>query len=173
MARIRMSVAFGLAALLAACSSDSTSNPDGPGSSTDAGPPTNITADMKQANETGTGEPCTAAASGATGTLTGTISGDGNTITVSITYSGLSSAAQMAHIHFGAPGVAGPVVVGFTNVGTSPITATIKSTDSITFPSGVANFADFVAKMKAGMTYANIHTANCGSGEIRGNITTH
>jgi hypothetical protein len=114
---------------------------------------------------------CASAAAAATGTATITISEDETMITADVTYSGLSGAATAAHIHSGAPGVAGPAIFPFTNL-TSPISQTFTAADYPSPPpnEAPADFAAMVAAMKAGQTYINVHTDMCMTGEIRAQI---
>ena len=109
-----------------------------------------------------------ATTSTATGTATYTVSG--STVNYSVTYSGLSGPPGAAHIHAGAPGVAGGVVVGLKGL---PTTASGTITGSFTqadfdAKSPIGTFADLLAQMQAGNTYTNIHTQANGGGEIRG-----
>ena len=115
--------------------------------------------------------PCMNAGGSATGTATVTINPAGTTIAVTdFTYSGLSAAASAAHIHFGATGSNGPVVLPFGNVA-SPINQTFTAGDYIVPATGPQTFAAFVTEMKAGHSYLNIHTSTtCPDGEIRGQI---
>jgi hypothetical protein len=96
-----------------------------------------------------------------TATGLGTFSIEGNTIAYDIAYSGLTAAANNAHIHgftttTGSVGVA----IGFTGpfgqsgriTGTAPLTELQRS------------------NILAGRSYANIHTPNNPGGEIRGQI---
>ncbi len=104
----------------------------------------------------------------ATGEGTAVISPDGSTITYIVTYSGLSGAAAAAHIHTGAAGVAGGVILPLT-VSASPMVGTLTAANFT--PSGaITTFAQAVAALKAGNTYFNIHTAANPGGEIRGQI---
>lgn len=88
-----------------------------------------------------------------------------------------------AHIHCGAAGVNGPVVVflyGFNAAGTSQNgrlsagTATnaqvIARPSSPTCPGGVSSLADVIEKMRTGQAYVNVHTISLPPGEIRGQI---
>jgi len=104
----------------------------------------------------------------ATGEGTAVVSTDGSTITYFVTYSGLSGAAAAAHIHTGAVGVAGGVILPLA-VSASPMVGTLTAADFT--PSGaITTFAEAVAALQAGATYFNIHTAANPGGEIRGQI---
>jgi hypothetical protein len=104
----------------------------------------------------------------ATGQGTVAISADGSTITYLVTYSGLSGTANAAHIHTGAAGVSGGVILPLA-VGPSPMSGTLTAANFT--PSGsVTTFAEAVAAIRAGATYINIHTAANPGGEIRGQI---
>jgi len=109
-----------------------------------------------------------AVATAATGEGTAVISPDGSTITYVVTYSGLSGAAAAAHIHTGAAGVAGGVILPLA-VSASPMVGTLTAAD-FTASGSVTTFAQAVAAIKAGDTYFNIHTAANPGGEIRGQI---
>ncbi len=80
----------------------------------------------------------------------------------SITYSGLSSAATMAHFHGPAPaGKNGPVQIWISTEGKAP-------TSPMT---GEATLTPAQAKMlMAGDLYINIHTKDHPAGEIRGQV---
>jgi hypothetical protein len=129
-----------------------------------------------QAHETGPNEPCAGAGAGAAATATVTVSADNSTVTVTnITFTSLSGKPVMGHLHFGADGVAGPIVFGFQNLptadsGTGTIPDQTFTATGFTAPSGITDFADAVSKLKAGMFYMNLHTAACGSGEVRGQV---
>jgi Cu/Zn superoxide dismutase len=85
-------------------------------------------------------------------------------ITVNMTFSGLSSAANMAHIH-GPSGPTGNAGVLFDFTGVTP-TQTAGSIPPQTFLIS----SDQVTQLKAGQFYFNIHTGNHTGGEIRGQI---
>jgi alcohol dehydrogenase (cytochrome c) len=82
----------------------------------------------------------------------------GNRLTVSGSFSGLSSPATAAHLHRGAPGLPGPVVaplqVGNANAG--DISGTIDLTP------------DQVAALRAHSLYVQIHSEGNPAGELRG-----
>ena len=147
-----------------------------------------------------------AISTGASGSFRGEISGDGTTITYTLSYTGLEGDVRQAHIHLGQRSVNGGVVVFLcqttfnpdptghapdcpqsgtvsgtltrANVANSANAQGIESTTSA--GSTADEFAEFVRAIRAGVTYANVHSANVGgvatkfnSGEIRGQIKAH
>jgi hypothetical protein len=117
--------------------------------------------------------PCSSAAASATGSATVTIDEAGTMIAVTdFTYGGLSGSAMMAHIHSGGAGATGPAVFNFGSNLDKPINKTFTASDyPASPPSGApATFAAFIAAVKAGQAYINVHTAACGMGEIRAQI---
>lgn len=76
-------------------------------------------------------------------------------------YNGLSGAPSAAHIHNGATGVSGPVVVGLSAGGTGTYSGEL---DLSALPS------DFLQKLEDGQLYVNVHTAANPAGEIRGQL---
>ena len=104
----------------------------------------------------------------ATGEGTAVISPDGSTVTYIVTYTGLSGAVAAAHIHTGAAGVAGGVILPLV-VSASPMVGTLTAAN-FTASGAITTFAQAVAAIKAGNTYFNLHTAANGGGEIRGQI---
>jgi hypothetical protein len=123
------------------------------------------------------------------GKITATLRTDGilgQVIDYTLTYSGLADVTQ-AHIHNGAVGVNGPVNVFLCTTaqgGTPPVGAqippvcpatagtvsgTLSAADFISTEL-VTTFAELVAEIQAGGTYANVHTAANPTGEIRGQV---
>jgi hypothetical protein len=94
---------------------------------------------------------------GASGRFTATLTG--TTLKWTLTFSHLSGPATAAHIHMGARGVSGPVIIPLCGPCNSPVSGTATPT------------AAQIAAMKAGKTYANVHTAKNPGGEIRGQVT--
>ena len=79
----------------------------------------------------------------------------------------------MAHIHNGAPGTAGPIVVTLFNQQSNPVSpsgvfASGTFTDA-TLPSGVT-LASLKALLASGSAYVNVHTSANPAGEIRGQV---
>jgi hypothetical protein len=95
-----------------------------------------------------------------------------------------------AHIHCGAAGVNGPILVwlypappsppmvtlipgrhdGVLSTGTFDTSHVIARPDSAACPGGVASLEDVLAKVRAGQAYVNVHTTQFPPGEIRGQI---
>ena len=104
----------------------------------------------------------------ATGQGTAVISADGSTITYIVTYSGLSGTVNAAHIHTGAAGSNGGVILPLTP-GPSPMVGTLTAAN-FAASGPVTTFAEAVAAIRAGTTYFNLHTTANPGGEIRGQI---
>jgi len=104
----------------------------------------------------------------ATGKGIAVISADGATVTYLVTYGGLSGTLNASHIHTGAVGANGGVILPIT-AGPSPLSGTM--TSAIFTASGpVTTFAEAIAAIRAGTTYFNLHTTANPGGEIRGQI---
>lgn len=103
-----------------------------------------------------------------------------------LSYRSLESAVTQAHIHFGLPAISGGISVFLcTNIGGGPVgtqpcpaqPATIRGTirpADVIGPTGQGiapgEFAELVAAIRAGATYANVHTVNRPGGEIRAQL---
>lgn len=116
------------------------------------------------------------------GTFVGTLSDDGNSMDWTLDFSGLTSPALAAHIHFGPTKVNGAVFVFFCGGGGRPacppstsgsISGTWTAADIIAVPAqGIAagDFAGVVSILRHHLGYANMHTAAHPGGEIRGQV---
>ena len=106
----------------------------------------------------------------------------GSTITFSLSFSGLSSPLAVAHLHFAPSKVAGGVMIFLCGGGSQPacpaatsgtITGTITAAN-VTGPTaqGVSagDLDSALEAVRAGLAYANMHTANFSGGEIRGQV---
>jgi hypothetical protein len=113
---------------------------------------------------------------------------EGNTIRYRLRFSNLTGAPTQAHIHFGARALTGGISAWLCESATN--THPTNPPDCPTSPSGEVSgvidaadvigpngqgiapgeFAELIRAMRAGATYANIHTVKWGSGEIRGQI---
>lgn len=112
---------------------------------------------------TGAQEAPTKVTTTATGTLTGRYNKDSNTLSYTVTWTGLTGGnATAGHFHGPAdPGVAAPVIVPFSG---------LASAASGTF-SGTATLTDAQeTDMLNGLWYFNIHNATYPAGEIRAQV---
>lgn len=108
------------------------------------------------------GQQVPAVATTAQGVATFTLNSMLNTITYAIVADGLSGAITSAHIHEGAIGTAGGVLVDLSSgINGNRIMGTI---------TGAAVTNDLINSMLKGETYINVHTAANPNGEIRGQI---
>jgi len=98
-----------------------------------------------------------AVATSATGNATVDIKAD-RTVTASVTVTGMTATAS--HIHEGAAGTNGPVIVPFVKTGDNTFAAAegAKLTE--------AQYESY----KAGKLYVNVHSAKNPGGEIRGQL---
>ena len=117
----------------------------------------------------------------------------GDQVTYTLRYSDLEGAVQQAHIHIGNPGVNGGISVFLcTNLGNGPagtqpcpappatISGTITAADvSPNIPATQAarnqglntgEFDEFLAALRAGALYVNVHSTMWPGGEIRSQI---
>ncbi|WP_034293454.1 CHRD domain-containing protein [Herbaspirillum sp. RV1423] len=110
-----------------------------------------VSVELKSASEV----PANDSAAGGSGSIS--VAAD-KTVSGSITTTGIEG--KMAHIHTGAAGANGPVLVGLTKNGEN----------GWTVPAG-AKFSDeqYAAFMAGGM-YVNVHSAAHPGGEIRGQL---
>ena len=131
------------------------------------------------------------------GSFQASLSRDGNELRYQLTYhgpfdgnaTGAASTVLQAHIHLGARAVNGGISAFLcTNLGNGPagtqacppapatITGTLRPADVIGPPAqGIAagEFAELVAAVRAGATYANVHSTLYPAGEIRAQLEHH
>lgn len=88
----------------------------------------------------------------------------GESMGVKLITTGLSGTITAAHLHYGAPGVAGGVAVNLS---------TLISGNEIVGSVDITGNADLMDSLKAGRVYVNIHTAANPNGEIRGQLMTN
>lgn len=106
----------------------------------------------------------------------------GDTITFSLTFSGLSSPLTVSHLHFAPSKVAGGVMIFLCGGGNQPacpaatsgtITGTITAAN-VTGPGGQGitpgDLDSALAAVRNELSYANMHTTMFPGGEIRGNV---
>jgi hypothetical protein len=125
------------------------------------------------------GEEVPAVTTTATGSASFTVSEDGSSISFEVSVNDLYD-VSMAHIHLGAAGENGPVVVWLYPDAPPAVpipgsTTGVLSSGTITAANLVGSLADeelsvLIAAMVAGDTYVNVHTEANPAGEIRGQI---
>ncbi len=102
------------------------------------------------------------------GSATVTINDD-DSIAYEVEYEDLTDAPVAAHIHFGAVGVAGPVMLGLAQ-GASPFSGSLTEADFVPVEGGPQTYEEGLEAIQDGMTYVNVHTEANGAGEIRGQL---
>ena len=118
--------------------------------------------------------------SNSTGRFQGTIAGDNKSISYKLTFSKLTSRTTAAHIHVGAKGAAGPVVVWFCGGGGRPscpasgtVTGTVRAANVVAGGDiKKGDLAGLIKAIQAGNAYVNVHSTKYPAGEIRGQIET-
>ena len=109
----------------------------------------------------------------ATGTFTATLDEAAGTVAWTLSVQAITSATA-AHIHTGAAGTNGGVVVTLfaaptgTPASTINVTGTARAADLAGTMAG--NLPGFIAALKAGTLYVNVHTTANAGGEIRAQI---
>jgi CHRD domain len=120
------------------------------------------------------------------GTLDLQVNRANQTITFTLTFSGLGSPVTQSHVHFGKAHVAGGVMVFFcSNLGNGPagtqacpagggtVTGTLTAADLLPIAGQNVPAGDFDAitdALVSDTAYVNIHTTGFPAGEIRGQI---
>lgn len=120
------------------------------------------------------------------------VNGAGTELRYHLRYRNLEGDVQQAHIHLGQEGANGGIVVFLcSNLGNGPagtpacppspgtVSGTLDASDVSAVPAsapavaqGIAagEFAELIRAMRAGVTYANVHSAKFTGGEVRGQI---
>jgi CHRD domain len=124
----------------------------------------------------------------AEGDFRATIDDETNTVEYTLSYSGLEGDVRQAHIHFGQRSVSGGIIVWLCETAanpspTGPATPDCVQSGSVTGTFGAADvigpagqgiaageFEELVAAIRAGRTYANVHSTKFPPGEIRGQL---
>ena len=122
----------------------------------------------------------------ASGSFEARLNSAGDEISYTLTYRDLEAPVTQAHIHFGQRDVTGGISVFLcSNLGNGPAgtqacppsPATVTGTftaASIVGPAGqgltTGEFEELVRAIRAGMTYANVHSTKFPGGETRGQI---
>jgi hypothetical protein len=117
------------------------------------------------------------------GEFRATVDQNDASLTYELTYSNLEGPVTLAaHVHLGQTGVNGGVSFFLCGGGGKPpcpnisgaVTGTIVAGDVIgPMGQGIAagEFAEILAAMRSGVTYANVHTTKHPGGEIRGQVS--
>jgi CHRD domain len=139
------------------------------------GPEREFRADLRGRNEV----PLTLSA--ARGTLALTVNDADTSVHFVLEYSGLQTTVMFAHIHVGQSNVNGGVTVFFCGGGGRPacpqegtVEGDFTANDVLALTSqqlDLHNLAKLLRAIRAGKTYANVHTMTSPGGEIRGQIS--
>jgi hypothetical protein len=102
-----------------------------------------------------------------------TISDDEGSVDYDVRWEGLTRPPVAAHIHYGAEGEAGGILLSLPH-GDSPegpvFVGTVTEADFTAVDGGPQTFAEALVAMRDGDTYINVHTERNPSGEIRGQL---
>lgn len=136
------------------------------------------------------GEEVPSVSTAAQGRITLEIDEGAEEIHYELSYAGLSSTVAQAHIHFAQPGVNGGIVLWLCqgtssapaplNPPTCPaasggsVSGTLDASDVTATAASqqiaAGQLGEVVAAIRAGLAYANVHTATSPGGEIRGQL---
>src|SRR5262245_18273805 len=141
----------------------------------DRGPARAFRADLRGRNES----PLTLSAG--RGSLQLTVNDTDSSVHFVLRYEGLTTPVGAAHIHVGQPNVNGAVTVFFCGGGGRPACPASPATIEGDFVAAdvlgittqqleAGNLAKLLRAIRAGQTYANVHTQTSPGGEIRGQI---
>lgn len=127
-----------------------------------------------------------AVSSPAEGEFRATLDAAGGALDYELTFSGLQANIVQSHIHIAQPNVNGGIMVWLCGTAAAPgpagtqtcpqsgtITGTITAANVIAVtPQGIApgEFDEFLAALRNGLAYANIHSVQSPGGEIRGQV---
>ena len=114
------------------------------------------------------------------------VSSDGQSFDWTLTYGDLEGSVTQAHIHFGQRDVSGGISIWLCGTATNPGpagTAVCPSAGTVTGTATAANvvgpvgqgieagaWEEILAAIRAGKTYANVHSTKWAPGEIRGQL---
>ncbi len=109
---------------------------------------------------------------GATGTGSGTVTRSGDTLTINVSFSGLSANSTATHIHGPAQrGMNASVLYPLNSIATLGGTAgTISGNVTLVEGTGGFTIAQQLEQLRGGLWYINIHTTAHPGGEIRGQL---
>jgi hypothetical protein len=110
--------------------------------------------------------------SNGSGSITLDYNSTADLFTYTLSWTDLTGDAIMAHIHLGAPGVSGPIIVPFFMM-TLPATDTISGTlteADVPGNAGITTIGQVATAIEDGNAYVNVHTMEYPGGEIRGQL---
>jgi hypothetical protein len=131
-----------------------------------------LTAQLTGGNET----PAPGINTGAFGDATVVVDLKARTVTYTVNVFNLPSGVIASHIHAGANGTAGPIVVNFSVPTTASndfgFSGTVNESDFVMRPDqGLRSGDDVFQMILGGNAYVNVHSQVNGGGEIRGQLT--
>jgi hypothetical protein len=132
----------------------------------------NLTATLSGGEET----PAPGLNTGAVGTAEVGVDLTNREVVVNLRLFNLPTGTTAGHIHAGARGTAGPVILDFTfpagRTGDLPITFRLGESSFRARPEiGITTLDDALQTIVGGNSYVNIHTTQYPAGEIRGQLT--
>jgi len=124
----------------------------------------------------GGGEETPVLLSGAAGTAEVAIDTTARELAVTLRIFNIPTTTTAGHIHVGAKGVAGPVVLDFPAIAgrTGDFSTVFRLGEASFRPAasiGINTIEDAIQAIAAGNAYVNIHTSTNPAGEIRGQLT--
>lgn len=130
-----------------------------------------LTANLTGGNET----PAPGLNTGAFGTATVVVDMTARTVTYNVQVFNLPSGVTASHIHVGATGTPGPIILAFSPPPNASndfsYSGTLKDTDFIArSDQGIRSADDAFQAILGGNTYVNVHSAVNPGGEIRGQL---
>ena len=137
----------------------------------------NMTATLTGAEETTATPGVLGLLTGAVGTATVAVDATNQEIAVTLALFNFATGTSAGHIHVGPRGVAGPVVINFPifpggPAGDQSLTFRVGASSFVARPEiGINTMTDAIQAIVGGGAYVNIHTAQYGAGEIRGQLT--
>jgi hypothetical protein len=132
-----------------------------------------LTATLNGGEET----PAPGLLTGAVGTAVVSVDTVNQELAVTLNIFNIPTPTTAGHIHVGAKGIPGPVVLNFPTAlngrtGDFPMTFRLGVSAFVPRPeNGINTMADAIQAIVGGNSYVNIHTTQFGAGEIRGQLT--
>lgn len=116
----------------------------------------------------------------ARGTFVARVTAEGDGIEYELAYTGLSTPAFEAHLHFAQPGTNGEIFAYLCGGDASPcpgeggvVSGVLRAEDILAVPEQgleAGDLAGALSIMRRGLAYVNVHSAAIPRGEIRGQV---